>query len=232
MIDWIPDDYHSLPKTKKIRYDVVQPAHKLNEARVAAMRGREATEHVPSLLAHVAWVFFVCADKLLLVCTSSYSRRIQTDGAKMHRLLAILMYVFPLALFVAFARVALAQDMPATLPNDVGGIVAWFKQTHEAGEWSLVIGGAVTLLVRLLTLLKPLADKLPPEATKWLAMGLAMLGSIATGLMAKIAWYKVILDGLQVGAAALGGWEFILKPLLDKLGLSKVPTGPITAAPK
>jgi hypothetical protein len=125
--------------------------------------------------------------------------------------------------------VAFAQEVAASLPNDPAGILAFFKQTHDAGEWSLVIGGVITLLVRLLTLLKPLAEKLPPEATKWLAMALAMLGSAATGFMAHVPWYKVLADGVQVGAAALGGWEFILKPLLGKFGLSKAPTGPVKA---
>ncbi len=121
---------------------------------------------------------------------------------------------------------ALAQ---ASLPSDPSGILAFFKQTHDSKEWGLLIGGGITLLVRLLTLLKPLADKLPPEQTKWLAMGLAMSSSIATGLMSGIPWFKVLVDGATVGAAALGGWEFILKPLLGKLGLSQAATGSVKA---
>ncbi len=128
---------------------------------------------------------------------------------------------------VALAQVVALQ--PASLPADPSGILAFFKQTHDSKEWGLLIGGIITLLVRLLTLLKPLADKLPPEKTKWLAMGLAMLGSIATGLLAGIPWYKVLVDGAQMGAAALGGWEFILKPLLGKLGLSQSATGSVKA---
>lgn len=139
----------------------------------------------------------------------------------MRKLFALLLVFVPVAAF--------AQEQAASLPEDFSGIVGFFRQTHEAGEWSLVIGGVITLLVRLLTLIKPLAAKLPPEQTKWIAMGLAMLGSIATGLMAKVAWYKVLADGVQVGAAALGGWEFVLKPLLGKLGLSKNPVGPVKA---
>ena len=140
-----------------------------------------------------------------------------------------------LALIVAVLLVplaALAQVValdPVTVPSDPAGIIAFFKETHDTKAWSLLIGGVITLLVRLLTLLKPLAEKLPPEQTKWLAMGLAMLGSIATGLLANVAWYKVIADGVQTGAAALGGWEFVLKPLLAKLGLSTNPVGSVKA---
>jgi hypothetical protein len=127
--------------------------------------------------------------------------------------------------------VALAQaSAPASLPADLPGIVAFFEQTHASKEYALMIGGIITVLVRLLTLLKPLAAKLPPEQTKWLAMGLAMLGSAATGLLAHVPWYNVVIDGLTSGAAALGGWEFLLKPLLAKLGASTAPTGPVKAA--
>jgi hypothetical protein len=127
---------------------------------------------------------------------------------------------------LALPLIAFAQEA-ASLPSDLPGVIGWFAQTHAAGEWSLLIGGALTLLVRLLTLLRPLADKLPPEATKWLAMGLAMLGSAATGLLSHVPWYKVVADGVLVGVAAIGGWELVLKPVLDKLGLSKSPTGPV-----
>lgn len=143
----------------------------------------------------------------------------------MAKLLVILALVFLPA--VVFAQVVALQ--PASLPEDPSAILAWFKETHSGHSWGLLIGGVITLLVRLLTLLKPLADKLPPEQTKWLAMGLAMLGSISTGLMAGVAWYKVLADGVQIGAAALGGWEFVLKPLLGKLGLSKNPVGAVKA---
>lgn len=141
----------------------------------------------------------------------------------MKTLLALAVLLLPL---LAFAGPVVAID-PVIVPDDPSGIVAFFKEMHDSKSWSLLIGGVITLLVRLLTLLKPLAEKLPPEHTKWLAMGLAMLGSIATGLLASVPWYKVIADGVQTGAAALGGWEFVLKPALSKLGLSTSPTGSV-----
>lgn len=116
---------------------------------------------------------------------------------------------------IAFAQAA------ASLPVDPASLLGWFAETHAAGHWSLLIGGAITLLLRFAPLLRPLLDKLPAEATKWVAMGLAMLGSIATGLMAGVPWYKVLVDGAQVGVAAIGGWELILKPLLAKLSPAK-----------
>lgn len=140
----------------------------------------------------------------------------------MAKLLALLLVLFPLA---ALAQVV-ALD-PVTVPGDAAGVIALLKATHDSKEWGLLIGIVITVLVRVLTLLKPLAAKLPPEQTKWLAMGLAMLGSIATGLLAHVPWYKVLIDGLQSGTAALGGWEFLLKPLLAKLGLSTNPVGSV-----
>lgn len=121
---------------------------------------------------------------------------------------------------LALPLIAFAQEV-AALPSDPGALLGWFAETHKAGHWSLLIGGALTLILRFAPIVKPLLDKLPAEATKWVAMAIAMLGSIATGLMAGVPWYKVLVDGLQVGAAAIGGWELILKPLLTKLGLQK-----------
>lgn len=128
----------------------------------------------------------------------------------LHRFAALLaVLLFPLA--------ALAQAA-ASLPTDPASLLGWFAEVHKGGQWSLLIGGALTLVLRFAPVLKPLLDKLPAESTKWVAMALAMLGSVATGLMAGVPWYKVIVDGLQVGVAAIGGWELILKPLLSKLG--------------
>lgn len=116
---------------------------------------------------------------------------------------------------IAFAQ---ASSIPV-FPSDATGVIAWFQATHAAGNWSLLIGGVITLFVRMLTLLKPLADKLPAESAKYIAMALAVLGSVATGLLAGTAWYKVLLDGIEVGMTAIGGWELVLKPVLDKLGI-------------
>lgn len=119
-----------------------------------------------------------------------------------------------------FPALVFAQEA-ASLPVDPASLLGWFAETHKAGHWSLLIGGALTLVLRFAPVLKPLLDKLPAESTKWVAMGVAMLGSIATGLMAGVAWYKVLVDGATVGVAAIGGWELILKPLLAKLSPAK-----------
>ncbi len=141
----------------------------------------------------------------------------------MKHLLALLaVFLVPLA--------ALAQaSAPVVVPEDFAGMIAFFKSTHDSKAYALLFGGALTVLVRLLTLAKPLAAKLPPAATKWLAMGLAMLGSISTGLLSGVVWYTVIVDGVTVGVAALGGWEFVLKPIMSKLGLSTNPVGSVKA---
>jgi hypothetical protein len=39
--------------------------------------------------------------------------------------------------------------------------------------------------------------------------------------MAGVPLYKVMITGAQVGAAAIGGWELILKPLLTRFGMQK-----------
>lgn len=130
------------------------------------------------------------------------------------------------ALAFLIPGIALAQAAAASLPTDVPGVIQWFHDTHANGSWSLIIGGVITLILRFAPVVKPLLDKLPAETTKWVAAGLAMLGSIATGLMTGIPWYKVLFDGLQVAMAAVGGWELILKPMLTKLGLQKVTPTP------
>lgn len=141
-----------------------------------------------------------------------------------------IVFLAAIAVVVGVPLIAFAQQA-ASLPTDVPGIIAWFKDTHAAGHWSLLIGGALTLFLRFAPLVKPWLDKLPAESTKWVAMGLAMLGSISTGFMAgNVPWYTVLFNGLHVGVAAIGGWELVLKPLLTKLGL-QTPAPPAATPP-
>ncbi len=126
-----------------------------------------------------------------------------------------------LALAVLAPALPLIAQQAASLPTDPSEMIAWFKEMHSAGNWAFVVGGTLTVLLRFAPYAKPLLDKLPAESTKWVAAGLAMLGSVSTGLMAGVPWYTVLLDGVKVSVAAVGGWELILKPLLTKLGMQK-----------
>ncbi len=114
-------------------------------------------------------------------------------------------------LLLGVAGAALAQ--PASLPDDPASIISWLKETHSGGHWALLVGGVLTLVVRFATALGPLADRLPPESRKWVAMGAAVLGGMGTGLMAGMGWFKSATDGVLLGLAAVGGWEVFLKKL-------------------
>jgi uncharacterized membrane protein YjjP (DUF1212 family) len=79
-----------------------------------------------------------------------------------------------------------------------------------------VAGGVLALLVALARFVKIL-DFIPDQYDKWVVMLLAMMGSTAVGLVGAWDWLTIVITALTAGAAAIGGWELVLKDLRDKI---------------
>lgn len=97
-------------------------------------------------------------------------------------------------------------------------------QAFQGGQWTLFAGLLLSGLVAAARYLKALdLIKIPDAADGWIAMGLAMVASIGLGLQNGQDWLSIVTTALTVGAAAVGGWELLLKRLRDRfLGKSRV----------
>lgn len=92
--------------------------------------------------------------------------------------------------------------------QDIGGLLALAERAFQSGNWGLVFGLALTILVVAIRL-TGLTKMIPKEYDKYVATGLAVLTSVAIGLQAGVVWWKIITSGVAIGFIAIGGWETI-----------------------
>jgi len=101
--------------------------------------------------------------------------------------------------------------------SDAGDVVAVVQAIISAGkngQWSLLVGLCLMLLVFLMTKFKfmgaTLLSKMPSSAIPWVAAGLGIVGSVAAELIAgQLVWYLALPNGIMIGAGAVGLWELI-----------------------
>jgi hypothetical protein len=98
-------------------------------------------------------------------------------------------------------------SQPATLPADPAGALNFVKGAYTSKEWTLLVGAVLMIVVRIATLIKPLASRLPAESAKWIAMGLGVASSLGTNLLAGAGWVYAIVNGVTAGFLAIGTWE-------------------------
>jgi len=109
---------------------------------------------------------------------------------------------------------------------EVGDIADEIEDFDEAAEevfalidaiksknWPLAVGLILMLLVFAANKLG-LKKLVGPKALPWVAMAIAVCGSVGTGLMAGLGWAESIMQGILTGVAAIGGWELVLKHIL------------------
>lgn len=93
-----------------------------------------------------------------------------------------------------------------TVAQAVSLLVLAFKSRH----WMLAAGLSLTVFVVVARLFN-FAKLLPDAYVPWATMGLATLASVAVGIQAHQSWDQIMVTGLSVGAAAIGGWETVGK---------------------
>ena len=117
------------------------------------------------------------------------------------------------------------EGMPKLDENsDAGDVVAVVQAIIDAGkngQWSLLVGGILMLLIFLMTQFKFMGatamSKLPKSAIPWVAAGVGIVGSIAAELIAgELVWYLAVPNGIMIGAGAVGLWELIGKHIKGK----------------
>lgn len=119
----------------------------------------------------------------------------------------------------ADASIASAADTvePPDVPDigdDMGGFIEEIVNAFNAKDWGIFAGLIIMALVWVLK--KFVWKALPTGALPWVSAGAGVAVAIATGLGAGLVWWKAILNGLTVGAAASGLWSLIGKHIFGK----------------
>jgi len=116
-----------------------------------------------------------------------------------------------------------ADEVEAVTPENIAEEIAEFDEAAEdafalvdaikSRNWPLAVGLILMLLVFVANKLG-LKRLVGPKALPWVAMAVAVAGSVGTGLLAGLGWVESLLQGVLTGVAAIGGWELLLKHLL------------------
>jgi len=88
-------------------------------------------------------------------------------------------------------------------------------EAFQLGNWGPAVGLAIMLLVWFLVSF--LWTTFPSVALPWLSAGLGIVSAVATDLIAGRPWWKALLSGLTMGAAASGFWSMLGKYILEAI---------------
>lgn len=102
----------------------------------------------------------------------------------------------------------------------------------SAHRWALVFALVVGALVALMKqgwLGTYVANKLPPAARPWLAVGLGVASLMVADLQAGKSWQQAVFDGISAAMVAIFGHDFIVEGL--RKGKEIIPTAPYAKPP-
>jgi hypothetical protein len=126
--------------------------------------------------------------------------------------------------YLAQADTAPAVAVPAETPTeeDVAGLTKLLIQAIQDKDWRLAVAFAIMLLVALgnyaVLKLGILPDDTRKKVLPWAAVATGTLVPFASSLIAGKGWVfaaLAALSGFSVGLTAIGGWELILKPIVE-----------------
>jgi hypothetical protein len=84
---------------------------------------------------------------------------------------------------------------------------------YQKSGWGALVAALLTLFIFLVRKAGLLA-KVPKKALPWVAAAVAMVGDVAAALTSGAPVADAMLQGLMLGAAAVGFWEMALKHAL------------------
>jgi len=111
-------------------------------------------------------------------------------------------------------------EVPET-DEEAGVLVGMLLDAISAKSWPVVAGLIMLLLVYLLRKVG-LDDLVGAKLVPWVALGMALISTVGTGLVAGVSIADALVQGVLAGVTAIGGWELLFKHLL---GQSKGDTG-------
>lgn len=108
---------------------------------------------------------------------------------------------------------ALAQaGTTTTSTSSLEGLLRTAVESAGSGAWGLFAGALVMLAVQLANRFG-LLRAIPKSAKKWVALALATLGAVGTGLLASAPWTDILVTAVTTALAAVGSWEFVKNAL-------------------
>jgi len=143
----------------------------------------------------------------------------------MRAAIIFLVLVLPAIVLAQTSTTSTAAIDPNTLtPESLPGVFEWMARAFKSGDWMTGSGLLLTLAIGAFRALG-LNKLIPKKYNKWVAGGIAMLTSVAVGLVAHASWWTIVSTGIGTGLAAVGGWEVIVEPVVKwikkKLGSSE-----------
>jgi hypothetical protein len=91
-------------------------------------------------------------------------------------------------------------------------------KAFESHSWALIAAAILMVLVIIGRLV--LKAEVNKKYVPWIALFIAAASSVAAGIQAGKAWMSIVVTGVLVGVAAVGGWETfgkLLRGILRKL---------------
>lgn len=190
-------------QTVELPIEIVNRAHKLNDARAEASRARRSATMVPDVWCMLAAFFLRCAEKLLDRGASSYSRQVSptfTGEPNMLRFLSLIVGLLLLPL-IAFAQSSLPASLPADLPTDQA--LSLFLQSlgglKGAGALAIAVVVVQAIMLFFRTPLATFAGKYRLLIVGGLSIIAGFVALLATGLDWKLALMNTgVIGPIQV----------------------------------
>lgn len=123
-----------------------------------------------------------------------------------------LLYEVPLLTVTATPAVAAPTEVPET-DAEVGGAVSLLIDAIQNGNWSILVGALILLLIWLVRKMGWL-DMLPKNAIPWVSAGIGVVGYVGIALASGLPWKEALGNGFAAGIEAVGLWELLFKRLL------------------
>lgn len=118
---------------------------------------------------------------------------------------------------VSTAPTAAVPSGPAALPSAIttteqaAASVGILVTALQSGSWPLFFGVFIMLVVFILDRLMGLRDRVGSQALPYVAIGLAVLGTLGYGLASGLTILAALGQGIAAGLSAIGTWE-VVKP--------------------
>ncbi len=193
-------------KTMALPRETVIEISRLNIARDAARQAARAAQEVDDMWCRIAALLIAAAGKLLLLGTSSYSRRaLNTNGEENMLKLAFMLMLLMLAPGLAFAQASLPADLETgdalqLLLKSLGGL---------KGAGALAIAVVITQGIMLF-----FRTKLSSFAGKWrllIVAGLSLVTGFLSLLVSGVSWQGALMHAETIGAFQVLGHQLFVQ---------------------